>query len=124
MTEREISVSDLEKLAKYQRFVIYSILATIILLALFFVAPGPISLISMALYLFVYIFQLYSLAHLSKLIGWSPFGVIFGLLFPIVNFIILLLGSDKATKELRKAGIKVGFLGVSAKQMADAINQE
>jgi ABC-type multidrug transport system fused ATPase/permease subunit len=113
------SNTNIEKLAKFQRYIIYSIIAMLILFIAMFIN------INMAfLYFFVWIFQLYALGGLARQIGWHPVAVIIGLFFPFINLIILLLGSQKATNELKSAGCRVGLLGVSSKQLSDVLESQ
>lgn len=111
---------DLAKLAKFQRYVIFSILAMLSLIILVAVVSPKFAF----LFIFVFGFQLYALGGLASQIGWHPVAVIFGLFFPLVNLAILLIGSQKATDELKKAGFKVGLLGVSQKQLSEALQKQ
>jgi len=107
---------ELKKLAVYQRLLMFALLSGFIpLLIGIVIHPLGFLLLFAALG-----FQIYALGGLAKQIGWSPWLVVLGLFVPALNLIIMLVGSDTATKQLKKAGVKVGFLGVSSKQLREA----
>lgn len=62
----------------------------------------------------VFIFLTYKLA---SALDQSPILVAVLMFVPLVNIIVVMLLSNKATKRLKNAGIKVGLLGVNMKKM-------
>lgn len=107
---------DLKRLAAYQRLLMFALLSGFIPL-LIGIVIHPLGFL---LILATLVFQIYALGGLAKQIGWSPWLVVLGLFVPALNLVIMLVGSDTATTQLTKAGVKVGFLGVSSKQLREA----
>lgn len=108
---RTYTSSQLREIAKYQRLVLWSVLAN--LLSIFVISiQGLGVLISIALA----VFQIYSLYKLANSLKESTVSIalfIIGLFIPLVGLLVLLYINSKATKALQNAGIKVGLMGAN-----------
>ncbi len=115
----------LHDIAKYQRFIIWILLASTFgvgvptLIAGFLgaevlaqVATGVVALAwGLGLVRAVLLYRLAVAAQVS--VGWAVFGALCGL-HNIAGLIALVVVNAKATKHLKRAGVRVGLLGVSA----------
>lgn len=103
---------ELQKIAKYHKLLLWSILAAILAnLTSFFLDNQTIGL---PVYLAAAAFQIFSLYKLGRSLKLSMVWMvllILGLFVPVLGLIILLLVHDKAMKALKAAGIPVGFMG-------------
>lgn len=116
----------LSRIASSQRLVIYSILGYFALIAWAALAgsvglPKALtSVISVALFLAVALMGLYGAATLAYRLLGVVGAVICGVLLfvPLVGLLTLILLSGQANKRFKKAGIRVGFLGVPASEFA------
>jgi hypothetical protein len=103
----EYSEPDLLQIAKYQKRILWLILIILILIP-FMLRPGVEAAFALS------IFGVYFLVRLSRALKTStPLLVVFGILMliPYVSFILLGLEDGRATRVLRKNGIKVGLMG-------------
>ena len=72
---------------------------------------AALSVVVLVMLIPLLIFMIISVLRLAKAMGFSQILFVILMFIPCVSLIALLLLSDKATKQLRQAGIKVGFLG-------------
>jgi sugar phosphate permease len=103
---------ELQKIAKYHRLVLWSILAVI---------PGSLSnlvfsdqRIVFVVYFAAAVFQIFALYKLGRSLKISVVLLILfmlGLFVPLLSLLILLFLHDKAMKAMKAAGVKVGFMG-------------
>ena len=103
---------ELQKIAKYHRLVLWSLLAVI---------PGNLSnlvfsdqRIVFAVYFAAAVFQIFALYKLGRSLKISVVLLILfmlGLFVPLLSLLILLFLHDKAMKAMKAAGVKVGFMG-------------
>ncbi len=102
----------MEKMAFGQKLVIYAVLLYFLSAFLRFVL-GPFTLILLIVSLIVSLVGLYKVLAVSQ--GHIALKVIsFLFLFvPLINIFVLLSINRRATKSLREAGYKVGFMGAS-----------
>ncbi|MFQ5461417.1 MAG: hypothetical protein ACE5E5_02190 [Phycisphaerae bacterium] len=122
---------DIRKLAKAQRWMILLVLLNLVLqflppLFLNAFAPGPSFMIIWGiLYLGVYVLMVIGTVLLLNAQGNSlPIVIICGILalFPCVSLILLLLVNMSATRTLRRAGLRVGFMGVGGEDVERVCN--
>jgi hypothetical protein len=113
--------SDREKLrrvAKFQQWVIYALLAMIVLYIAFGAArQGPILIrgpIALA-YLATWVFSMVAIFLLAKELHHVGLAVLCAVLMivPCISLLALLMINGKATGYLQQHGIKVGFMGVN-----------
>ncbi len=108
----------LRRVAKYQRRVIFALLATIICnIVVFLDLAGESFLLNLALLIVslgVVVFAIYSTFLLAKQVINVGVAVVCAILVlvPFVSLIVLLVVNQKATTYLQQHGIKVGFMGV------------
>ncbi|GAB1263829.1 hypothetical protein [Aurantivibrio infirmus] len=102
----------MEKMAGGQKLVIYAVLLYFIAASLRLVI-GPFAFILLFISLIISLIGLYKVLsarqnHIAVKI------ILFALLFiPLINILVLLSINSRATKSLREAGYKVGFMGAS-----------
>ena len=107
----------LRRVAKYQRWVLFALLANIGANILAFATASqdfiPVRLIALLIGLVVAVFAIVSIYLLASEISSPVVGVICGVLMciPCVSLITLLVLNQKATTFLQQNGIKVGFMG-------------
>ena len=110
------------KVAEYQRWVIYTLLANILL----YVVALPMarndlltSFIIIALYLLVGIFAVFAAYMLAKEVSNPGVAIICAILMfmPCISLIALLIINQKATSFLQSQGIHVGLLGTDPKKI-------
>jgi hypothetical protein len=63
------------------------------------------------LFIFVTIFRIISMYRLAKALSKEPILWVLGALIPLVSMILLVRLHSEATTCLRKAGVRVGFMG-------------
>ena len=108
----------LRRVAKYQRFVIFALLANILANIVSVATLGqdlPIRLVVMALSLGVAVFAMVSIFLLAKEVINTGVGVLCAILMivPCISLIVLLVVNQKATSFLQNNGVRVGFLGAN-----------
>jgi uncharacterized protein involved in cysteine biosynthesis len=111
----------LREVAKYQRWVILSLLLNIAAMILFFVLGPRIdqlpsgNIILRSVMLANVAFQVASIVMLARQFSnvFVAFLVALAMFVPLVSLLVLLIYSQKATAFLQKNGIRVGFFGVS-----------
>jgi hypothetical protein len=109
---------NLRAVAKYQRWVMYSLLANLAVNIAFF-ATGALDPIIRALMLIPMLaiagFSIVSVALLASRLMNTAVAVLCGILvlFPCISLITLLIVNQKATTYLQQHGVKVGFLGAN-----------
>ncbi|MFO7905649.1 MAG: hypothetical protein ACQESR_08900 [Planctomycetota bacterium] len=108
----------LRRVAKYQRLVIFALLANILANIVSFATLGqdlPIRLTAMVLSLSIAVFAMVSIFLLAKEVINTGVGVLCGILMlvPFISLIVLLVVNQKATSFLQKKGVRVGFLGTN-----------
>jgi hypothetical protein len=104
---------ELREIARKQSLLLWSILAGM------FSQPATLALpkeIGVPIYFAIIGLQIYALYALARALRSSPFRM--GLLaicvfIPILGVCLLITLNQEATKTLRKAGIKVGFMGAN-----------
>lgn len=108
----------LRRVAKYQQWVIYALLAMIVLYIAFGIARegsiavrGPIAI----MYLGTWVFSMVAIFLLAKELHHVAIAVLLALLMivPCISLLTLLIVNGKATGYLQQHGIKVGFMGVN-----------
>jgi Mn2+/Fe2+ NRAMP family transporter len=107
----------LQRVAKYQRWVIFALLANIVVNILAFgtmTQSLPVRLGVLVISLVVVVFAITSIVLLAKEVINIGVAILCGILMfvPCVSLIVLLVVNQKATSYLQQHGIKVGFLGV------------
>jgi sugar phosphate permease len=106
---------ELQKIAKYHKLLLWSILAAIAAnLSRFYLGDHPIGLL---VYFGAAAFQIFTLYKLGKSLQLSIVWIILfilGLFVPLLGLLILLLMHDKAMKAMKAAGVKVGFMGADS----------
>ena len=104
-----------EKVRTGQQFVIYAVLLNLLSFPLRLgLAGGEGFMVSLVIVLIALALGIVGIIRLSTGLGYHwLLAVLFCLLLviPLVNLIVLLFLSTKATRQLRAAGYKVGFLG-------------
>ena len=108
----------LRRVAKYQRWVLFALLANISANVLSFATVGqelPIRLVAIAIGLGVALLAVASIFLLAKELINTGIAVLCGILMfiPCISLITLLVINQKATAFLQAGGIKVGFMGVN-----------
>jgi len=112
----------LRRVAKYQQWVIYALLAMIVLYIAFLVTRqgplavrGPIALAYMA----TWVFSMVAIFLLAKELHHVGIAVLCAILMivPCISLITLLVVNGKATAYLQQHGIKVGFMGTNPNQI-------
>lgn len=106
------------EVAKYQRWVIFAVLANICLYVLILAMQGrpfPANLIVPAVALPVVIFMIAAIFMLTRRLINTGVAVLFSVLMfvPCVSLIVLLVVNQMATAFLQSSGVKVGFFGVN-----------
>ncbi|GLQ47946.1 hypothetical protein GCM10007862_29970 [Dyella lipolytica] len=109
----QFDYADLDQAASGQKLIIYSILLNFVAIAGQH-AFGVLlmSLVSIA----ALVMAIIGILRLSSGLGYSTGSkvlLIIGCFIPLINLIIMLVLSMKATSRLREAGYKVGLLGAS-----------
>lgn len=110
---------DLRAIAMRQKAIIYCILAYLLLVLSQFALPPELRIlpglaaivvsITGAVFVFMLALSLYN----------TGVGIVLGILtlIPLIGLIVLLIINGRATNELRKHGIQVGFLGAKTSQI-------
>ena len=119
--ERPLGAADparLELMANGQRMIIRAILLYFCVIGVSGAMPRPapaaVGFFFLAALAAIVILSLVGLLRLSSGLGIPmPFRILLGLLVfvPLVNLLVLAVLSSRATRALRKAGYRVGFLG-------------
>ncbi len=108
----------LRRVAKYQQWVIYALLAMIVLYIAFGIAressiavSGPIAIV----YMGTWVFSMVAIFLLAKELHHVAIAVLLAVLMivPCISLLTLLIVNGKATGYLQQHGIKVGFMGVN-----------
>ena len=107
----------LRNIAKYQRWVIYALLANIAGNILAFGTMGQgmgVRAVVGVAVLAIAVFAIVAIFLLAKEVSNVGIGVLCGVLMcvPCISLITLLIVNQMATSYLQRHGIKVGFLGV------------
>ncbi len=119
---------DLPRLARTQRRINWLVLAMYLACGLIpliitgsrTLTPNLLGISAILLYLPLHVGAIVFAMLLSRRSGAGMFTLVATLVLmciPLVNAVILLGINQRATKELRRAGVRVGFLGVPAAQM-------
>jgi len=107
-----VDVERLNRVASGQRLVIFALLASIAAVGLQ-VAVGDIAIV---VSLAASVVAIVGVVRLAGGLGSSGVGRFFYavvMLVPLVNLVVMLILSSRATRALRAAGYRVGFLGAS-----------
>lgn len=111
------TVADIEKIARFQSYILYCVLANIVLLFAGGFMAALLPVVSLAV-LIGMIISFVSLRNaMKKGLGMTVVLVIL-MFIPLVGLLILLVHVSKATKILRTAGLNVGLMGVSSSELA------
>lgn len=110
------------RVAKYQRIVIFALLASIItnILVVATVGQAPtIRLVILVLSLSVAIFAMVAVFFLAKEVMNTVLGVLCAVLMvvPFISLIALLVVNQKATSYLQRNGVRVGFFGTDPNRL-------
>jgi hypothetical protein len=115
-TELPESIQKARRIAQYQRWVLYALLANILLYI--FALPNTggrlfVGLIIAALFVLIGIFAVFAVFKLAQELSGTAVAVICAILMfmPCISLITLLIVNQKATGFLQSQGIKVGFMG-------------
>ena len=105
-------------MAKYQQWVLYALLANIVINVMAMSTRGAdvaVSLGLAVLALAIVVISMFAIFSLAKEVYGIGVGVVCALLMvvPCVSLLTLLVVNGKATSILQQGGIKVGFMGVS-----------
>lgn len=109
--DRQSDSADLQQMASGQKLIIYSIILNFLTIAL--QRSGGLAL---GLSIVALVMSLIGIVRLCGSLGYSTGTkvlLIIGCFIPLVNLVILVVLSVKATNRLREAGYKVGLLGAS-----------
>jgi hypothetical protein len=104
------NIVTLNRIASGQRLMIFSVLMSL----LAFPLQGAIGRGAMVVSVVASILAIIGVARLSGALGRAKaMTIVFsiGMLFPLINLLIMLLLSSQATDRLRAGGYKVGFFG-------------
>jgi hypothetical protein len=107
----------LKRIAKYQRWVLVSLLINVLFLVYAFARPdGEIPLVLRFVILGAALFNVFSVFMLAKQFMNVALAVILALLqfIPLVALLVLFFVNQKATTYLQQRGVKVGLLGAKA----------
>jgi hypothetical protein len=115
----------LRPLALAQKLLIYAIIALFVLrigmLITMAVLPHPLTFVFYALaYVATLILMLVAIVHLAATCGYSIVGrvlLVIAMFLPLINLITLLVLNSQATRQLREAGVKIGFMGANLSRM-------
>ena len=111
----EEEIGEVLIVARRQKAVIYTILGYFILAALVSGLPPSlrplVQILGIPFWLAIIIFS----ARLCWRVYSKPVAVLLVILsvVPLVNLLVLVAASSRATKEIKKAGFKVGFMGAN-----------
>lgn len=106
------TLEERRRIAKFQKLVLWSVLANILSIFIVSAIPRLGILISLSLI----IFQIYSIYNLGKALKLSMAWIVLfliGLFIPLVGLLCLLSINSQATKALQDAGVKVGLMGAN-----------
>ena len=109
------SLERLNRIARWQRHVMYALLVQIAAYALGRGAPS----IGMLLLLAAFVYAAVAVVQLAAALGFSIVSRVLlciGLLIPLISLLVLAVLSARASKRLRAGGFKVGFLGAKARE--------
>lgn len=111
----EFSKDQLRQIAKSQNLLMWALLAG---LAAFFIAHIPF--LGLPLVIIVVVFEIYALYQLGTALRLPLVWLMcVGMLIPCVSLLILVLVSGRASKILKAAGVRVGFMGGRAEDIKD-----
>lgn len=102
-----------EEVAKAQRMLLYSVLASLIGNVLVRMA-GAAGLFLFPVLIAIAVFNIRSVYKLCRALDRSPVLWIIAMFIPLVNLICLLVLNSRATAFLRSRGVQVGFMGAKA----------
>lgn len=111
----------LRQIAETQRYVIFAALFYLAILPMSFVLRNVlgnaewVGVVQLGCFALVVTFGAFSLYRFASVLRGPAAAVVYviGFLVPCLGLILLLVLSNEATKELRAAGIKVGFFGAN-----------
>ena len=108
----------IRRVAKFQRYVIFALLANILANIITFATRGqdlPARFVVIALYAGVAVFAMVAIFLLAKEVFNTGVGVLCAILMivPFISLIVLLVINQKATSYLQSNGVRVGFLGTN-----------
>jgi len=112
MELRTLSKEEIREIVIAQKLAIAAIAAWLFAMILIAVASALLSSDLTKLILPFTIFQMWTIYKLAKALKRpSPAMWVFGTFFPFIGLILLLVLNQKASRALKAAGIRVGFIG-------------
>jgi hypothetical protein len=108
----------LRRVAKYQQWVLYTLLANIVINLMAMSTRGGGTAVSLALgglALVIVVISMFAVFRLANELYNIAVGIVCAVLMivPCVSLLTLLIVNGKATTFLQQRGIKVGFMGVN-----------
>jgi hypothetical protein len=112
---------DLRVVATRQKGLIFCILAYLLAVAAQFALPEELRLLAALFALAVVVAAVVFVFMMALELYGVGIGIVMGVLtlIPLVGLIVLLIINGKATKLLRRHGIKVGLFGADSRQIPD-----
>jgi hypothetical protein len=114
----------LDAVAKWQKYLVYTFLVYFIFSG---ILPNISEKYAALVQLFIYLPVYLAIIIFNGILCWQVYSrivavlmVILGII-PIINFLVVLAASSRATSLVRKEGFKVGFLGANRKPIQEAI---
>lgn len=114
----------LDLIAKWQKCLVYTFLVYFICSG---ILPGISENYAVLVQLFIYLPIYLAIIIFNGILCWQIYSrtvavlmIILGII-PIINFLVVLIASSRATSQVRKGGFKVGFLGANRKPIQEAI---
>jgi vacuolar-type H+-ATPase subunit I/STV1 len=109
------SIESLNRIARGQRQVMFALLAQIAASIIVRASPQ----IGLLLLIAAFIFSVVALVRLTSALGISIVSRVLlclGLLIPLVSLLVLAVLSSRASRRLRAAGFRIGFLGAKPRE--------
>lgn len=114
----DIEIDHLIETAKWQKCLIYTFLAYLLLVVGSMITIPIIALVISLLNIAAFI----AMVIFNGLLCWRVYGrisriimVVLGIV-PLFNLLVILAANSRANKKIRQAGYKVGFMGANIKQ--------
>ncbi|NOZ39169.1 MAG: hypothetical protein GXP24_02945 [Planctomycetes bacterium] len=117
--KEDVRYDPMKRVAKYQRWVLFALLANVIVNILFFSGvigeDHPLQLPVNLFSIVVFFFSVYAIYRLAKefLSIVAAIACALLMIIPFAGLITLLVINQKATKYLQKRGVHVGLLGAN-----------
>ncbi|QEG37763.1 DUF805 domain-containing protein [Bythopirellula goksoeyrii] len=111
---------EMRRVAKYQRWVLFAVLANVTLYILFIIASvndeaPALKFADRILSIIVFFFSIYAIFKLARELFSTGIAVLCAILIlvPLVGLITLLVINQKATTYLQRRGVHVGLMGAN-----------